>query len=154
MTCRHVLDIIDAGPFAGCPPEDIAGAVAHAHGCARCGPAMATSNFFAEHLNALPLVERPPDLERMVMTRIARLEEMPRATQPVSRAWPVWAVATGGVAAAVASVIELAAVQQLLPSRPAVLLMVLTLSLLVYSAGLFAPLATRAGRSWPSFGPE
>jgi hypothetical protein len=154
MTCAHVLDIIDAGPFAACLPEDITAAVAHARACARCGAAMATSNFCAENLNDLPLVEPPPDLERMVMTRIAHLEELPPAAQPVSRAWPVWAVATGGVAAAVASVIELAGVRKVLPSRPELVLVVLTLSLLIYSAGLFAALPTRIRQSPPSFSPE
>jgi hypothetical protein len=150
MTCAHVLDLIDAGPFAGCAPEQVKAALAHARACAACGQAVAASTLLAEDLLVPPEILVPPDLEKMVMTRIFRLEILPAAPEPVSRAWPAWAVAAGGSTAAAAFAIELASVRKLVAARPEVVVVLLTLGLLIYSAGLFAPLVTRAGRSHSS----
>lgn len=142
MTCVHVVGLIDAGPFAGYPPEHVAAALEHAHACPSCGSALAASQALGADLAALPRVDAPPDLQKAVMARIARLEEVP-TTPAIRHAWTSWATIGGGISAASAFVIELAAAWHVLTADARAVLVLLSVSLVLYSAGLFAPLAAR-----------
>jgi len=142
MTCAHVLGLIDAGPFAGYPPEHLDAAFDHARACPTCGPALAVSHAVDVDVAALPQVAAPPDLEKAVMARIARLED-PVAVPTTDRAWTAGAVIAGAIAAAVAFAIELSVAWKWLAPRPDTVLALFVVSLLMYSAGLFAPLAGR-----------
>jgi hypothetical protein len=143
MTCGHVLGLIDAGPFAGYPPEHIAAALEHARTCPACAPALAASTALAVELSERPQIAAPPDLEKTVMARIARLEDQPAVRAAASHAWTAWAVMAGAMAAATAFAIVVAIARNILTVKPDVVLVLLTVSLLIYIAGLFAPLTTR-----------
>ena len=145
MTCVHVLDLIDAGPFAGYPPEHIAEALEHARGCTTCGPALAASTALVGDLASLAEIAAPPDLETSVMARIARLEDLPVAAEAAGRAWTPWALTLGAAVAAVAFVVGLATARRMLAVSPEALAIALSIGLVVYASGLFAPLRDRQG---------
>ena len=75
MTCRHVLDLIDAGPFADYPRARLDAAWEHAHHCVTCGRALEAAAALTTDLAALPRPAPPPDLAAIVMARIARIEQ-------------------------------------------------------------------------------
>ena len=142
MTCAHALGLIDAGPFAGYTPAHLAAAFEHARACPTCGPALAASRALDVGVAALPQVDAPPDLEKAVMARVARLEGPHAAASTADPAWTAGAVIVGTVTAAVAVAIELSVTWKLLTPRPDTVLALLVVSLVIYTAGLFAPLTT------------
>jgi hypothetical protein len=143
MTCAHVVGLIDAGPFASYPPEHLAAALDHARACAACGAALAASRALAVDLPLLPQFDAPADLERAVMARIARLEDRPAAAHAADHAWTAGAVIAGSMAAAIAALIEVSVAWNVLAPRPDIVIALIVVSLVVYCAGLFAPVARR-----------
>lgn len=159
MTCAHVRGLIDAGPFAGYPPAHFDAARRHARACGTCGQAMAAAAALAADLAGLPQPAPPPDLAAAVMARIERMDEahttavasMPgTAPRHAAGDWPAWATTIGGLAVGLAvywappggatasgnwMTISLTA----MPSTSAWAL-VLAAGLVLYVAGLFAPL--------------
>ena len=164
MNCNHVLDLIDAGPFANYPHAHLDAAWAHARQCPTCGPALETMTALPGELHSLPEPATPPDLAGVVMARIAQVSEdetaaaVPANTDRVLIRrvdWMLAATALGGLIAAVALMLTM-------PTGPGVLTPRLTLAgalavmpasapaalalgtgLLIYLAGLFGPLSTR-----------
>ena len=111
MTCRHVLGLIDAGPFADYPSAHRDAAWAHARDCATCGPALAASQTLTRALKALPHVTPSRDLTDGVLARITPLE-MPlehaaiphaaRSPEAARDSWE-WASHAAAIAATVAA---------------------------------------------------
>lgn len=109
MTCRHVLGLIDAGPFADYPAAHLAAAWAHASSCATCGQALRASHALTDQLRGLAQPPAPSSTAITVMARIARLDtpvvsqDAPLRSGPVRRVrvgWNGWASAaclTAGV---------------------------------------------------------
>jgi hypothetical protein len=173
MTCRHVLGLIDAGPFVSYPPAHLEAAWRHARRCATCGPALKAATALTSDLAALPKAALPPpDLAAVVLARISRIEEerRPVATatfdaeaQPSSaRDWSTWssgATVAGGAAAGLAFV--LSTIVNSTPLDIALLSvrltslfagpptsswsLILAAGLVVYVIGLFAPVARGKG---------
>jgi hypothetical protein len=115
MTCRHVLGLIDAGPFADYPRAHLDAAWQHARQCPTCGPALEAATALTAGLPALPDLAPPRDLTAAVLARIAEIAPtetaraaatIPEATLPsVTRDWPAWATALGGISAGLAIVL-------------------------------------------------
>lgn len=113
MTCRHVIDLIDAGPFVDSPHQDIAAARAHAQQCDRCGAALQRSESLTVRLGAMTPPASSPDFTRNVLARIATIEpRVPHAVATSSRTIDrtpqpsrAWRPALGGVALAAAIVL-------------------------------------------------
>ncbi len=172
MTCPHVLGLIDAGPFADYPRAHVAAAWQHARQCPTCGPALEAASRLTADLQALAQPAPPPELASVVLARIARIDQdlaAPAAARPEARArasigdWSVQAAALGGLAAAVAIVMSMPpggglpayiaspAVGGLtsglvaMPSSGTYALILAT-GLMLYVAGLFAPLGGGRGR--------
>jgi hypothetical protein len=164
MTCTHVLGLLDAGPFADWPPAHLDAAREHARQCATCGPALRAATALPATLAALPQVSAPTDLAGAVMAGLHRIEDAARGTatdRPVViaasvRAWPAWAAALGGLASGLAMAMRTyatlaeaartaagGAMAGLLSIPPPVWGVVLGAGLLVYAAGVFAPVAGR-----------
>ena len=169
MTCTHVLGLIDAGPFADYPRAHLDAAWQHARQCATCGPALEAAAALTADLAALPQPAPPPDLTAIVLARIARIEQADPA--PAAAAMPekalstrdrsAWASALGGLAAGLAIVLSTAARRRgvdrhrvaqdqrdhrwsgrdVLDDHGA---LVLAAGLVLYVAGLFAPLGGRS----------
>jgi hypothetical protein len=113
MTCRHVLDLIDAGPFADYPRTHLDAAWEHARHCATCGPAMKAAAALTSDLAALVQPAPPPDLAAIVMARIARIDQADpvhgaavadRMAASRTRDWSAW-ITLGGLAASMAIVV-------------------------------------------------
>jgi hypothetical protein len=166
MTCRHVLGLIDASPFADYPRAHLDAAWQHARHCPTCGPALETATALTAGLAALPHPAPARDLTASVLARIAEIEPartahaaatIPEATVPsMTRTWPAWATALGGIGAGVAIVLwtPLSGVAPMdiawlrprgmtpnLVATPAAL--ILAGGLALYVVGLFAPLDRR-----------
>jgi hypothetical protein len=103
MTCRHALDIIDAGPFADCSPAQFEAGRTHAADCGTCGPALATSEALTADLRGLAQPVAPAHLKTSVMARIANVD-LPGYAQGASvaagarvtpRDWSGWAPIAG-----------------------------------------------------------
>ena len=125
MTCRHVLDLIDAGPFADYPRTHLDAAREHARGCGTCGPALQAATALTTDLPALPQPAPPPYLAAVVLARIAQLDppslplekrsfgetdaSVMRETRAPSstREWPAWATSLGGIAAGLVMVLSM-----------------------------------------------
>ncbi len=122
MTCRHVLGLIDAGPFADYPRAHLDAAWQHARQCPTCGPALAAGAALAADLATLPYPAPPPTLAATVRARIALNEagrpadartattgatspSAPRAVGSTTSAWPAWATALGGLGAGITAVL-------------------------------------------------
>jgi len=115
MTCRHVLGLIDAGPFADYPRAHLDAAWQHARQCPTCGPALEAATALTAGLSALPHPAPARDLTAAVLARIAQVDSTgiphtaptrPEATMPsVTRDWPAWATALGGIGAGFAMVL-------------------------------------------------
>jgi hypothetical protein len=173
MTCAHVLGLIDAGPFADYPRAHLESAWRHARQCATCGPAMEAAAALTVDLAALPQVAAPPELTKAVLAQIARTAQGQPAPVPATRAvtkprsmtrdWWVWAAALAGLAVEVVVILPTApgwegpinivsprvgGLAGLLDSMPSTTTgaLVLVGGLVLYAAGLFAPLSRR-GRS-------
>lgn len=168
MTCTHVLGLIDAGPFADYPRAHLDAAWRHARECPTCGPALEAASQLTMDLHALAQPAAPPELASVVLARIARTDQdlaAPNAARPEGRAafgageWSIRAAAVGGLAAAVAIVMSMPAggmsayiaapvvggissgVVAMRSSGSEALM--LAASLVLYAAGLFAPLGGR-----------
>lgn len=161
MTCRHVLDLIDAGPLVTSPRAHLDAAREHAHECPACGPALTRMRELETHLAALEEPLPAPDFTAAVLSRIARVPAIETALvkreSPAAgwQRWPDWTGALGGAAAVAAiqwtassAVTTLAprtgtfaaGLVAMPPAEPAVA--VLVLGLLVYAKGLFSVTAT------------
>ena len=172
MTCTHVLGLIDAGPFADYPRAHLDAAWQHARQCPACGPALEAAERLTGDLKALAQPALPPELASVVMARIARIDQelaAPAIAQPEASAgfgggdWSVQAADAGGLAAAVAIVMSMppggmpayiaapavGGIASGLVAMPAsgTYAVVLAAGLMLYAAGLFAPLTGgRRGR--------
>jgi hypothetical protein len=102
MTCRHVLGLIDAGPFADYPAAHLDAAWAHADNCSACGPALRASRVLTSQLRVLAQPSVPSHVATTVMARIARLEapildQAARSSTAAVRStgvgWTVWGAA-------------------------------------------------------------
>lgn len=171
MTCTHVLGLIDAGPVADYPRAHLDAAWQHARQCPTCGPALEAATRLTAGLHALAQPAPPPDLARVVMARIARIEDKSASASvasPEARVgagvadWSVRAAAVGALAAAMAIVTSMTAGELpiymlspavggiasgmvAMPSSGACAL-VLAAGLVLYVAGLFGPLTGGRGR--------
>jgi hypothetical protein len=149
MTCTHVLGLIDAGPLADYPRAHLEAAWVHARQCATCGPALRASAALTTDLTALPHPRPPRDLTDGVLARIAQIDNARLAADAAREAgsapWAsdrsAWATVPGALATAL--------VTGGLVVSPASTAGSLTVAagLLLYVAGLFAPLD---GRRRPS----
>lgn len=117
MTCTHVIDLIDAGPFADCPSADLDAAWEHARQCATCGPALQAAIALTTNLRAMALPAPPPYLAAGVLARIAPVDQAGSAHAPTvqetrapfsTRDWSAWPTALGGLAAGLATVLSMA----------------------------------------------
>ena len=169
MTCAHVLGLIDAGPFAEYPQEHLDAARAHARECPTCGPALAAVTALTADLRTLPDPDAPRDLASIVMARIAQLPESGSVAASLTargaagvreRDWTLSLIALGGVVAALAVILTMPSGAEVLAgfvtprfsaagplatlpsSGPAAL--AIGLGLLLYVAGLFAPVRSRS----------
>jgi hypothetical protein len=152
MTCTHVLGLIDAGPFADYPRAHLEAAWQHARQCPTCGPALETATQLTADLHALAQPAPPPDLERVVLARVAQVDEKyaaPAGVVPGGNGlrvgdWSVWASAGGLMtASAIAGSMPAAGGMRILIESPTTQVMVLVAGLIVYVAGLFAPLGRK-----------
>ena len=165
MTCKHVLDLIDAGTFTDQSREQLDAVRQHARQCLTCEPALDAATAITADLVALPQPAPPPDLAAAVLARIERIDIDAEATSHTADARstthnrPMWA-SLAGVAAGVALIlstplaesattaIALPAVRGLtgnlvaMPSTAAGVL-ALAAGLAFYAAGLFAPVSER-----------
>ena len=164
MTCAHVLGLIDAGPFADYPQEYLDAAHAHARGCPTCGPALEAATVMTADLRELPGPDAPGDLASIVMARIAQLPEPGSAAAAAATVRrPDWAqtfTVLGGLVAGLALVLSMptgaealgefvtprfsAAGALALPSSGLAALAICA-GLLMYAAGLFAPVRYDSG---------
>ena len=170
MTCKHVLALIDAGPFADSPRAHLDAAVEHARHCSTCGPALATATALAADLAALPRPAPPPHLAATVMARLAQIEPADHAEAAAAvpkpkafsgvRDWSMWAMALGGLAAGIVVIFSIFSVpigdatpigipwpgvrglETGLVSTTSTMTgtVILGLGLALYIAGLFAPI--------------
>jgi anti-sigma factor RsiW len=165
MTCRHALDLIDAGPFVDGPRTHLDAALEHARHCATCGRALAAATALTADLTALPQPAPPRDLSAAVLARIVQIEPgvvaTVKSTPSSTRDWSAWAT-LGGLAAGLAVIlpghataIELVSLRGSgmtagLTGLPGTLAVAAGLTL--YVAGLFVPLRGRhrSGRVTPS----
>jgi len=74
MTCRHVLDVIDAGPFGNDRRALLDAARSHAAGCPTCGPALLGSEVLTVGLRGLARPAAPAHLKATVMARITNAD--------------------------------------------------------------------------------
>jgi hypothetical protein len=148
MTCRHVLDLIDAGTLTDAAEK-------HAQQCATCGPALAAATALTARLVALPQPEPPAHLAAAVLARIARMDSdaskqahSTTATPAAmgARDWSRWASLTGvaaGLALVMATVpvLGVRGITTNLVVMPSTTTGALGLGagLLLYAAGLFVP---------------
>jgi hypothetical protein len=111
VTCRHVLDLVDAGPLAEYSSAHLEAAWRHARTCPTCGPALEASTAITRELAGLS-PDPPGHFAASVAARIARLDTPYRTTGDTSRVrampglagwWPA-ASTVAGVIAAVALV--------------------------------------------------
>ena len=159
MTCAHVLGLIDAGPFVLSRAMELEAAWRHAEGCPSCRHARAIIGTLEAGLSAWPSTELPRDLAPGVMAGIEALDRRRAEARALEDArehqWSPVAIATGALAAgvAVSSIADgqsssLAVTERLghiatnALASPANVggLLAMFASLLLYAAGLFAPL--------------
>ena len=172
MTCKQVLALIDAVPIAEWRPAQLEAAERHGRDCSRCHDALADAREMGSALADRPEPALPQDLAATTMARIARLED--EQTVPVRdgsksaeaavggnrRAW-VWVLAghAAGLGALAFLVLTGGSVPDVTSSRisggmgslvntpqSAPVALVLATGLLLYVAGLFAPLRSRGRR--------
>lgn len=116
MTCRHVLDLIDAGPWADYPPAHLEAAWRHARDCVTCGPALEASTLIARRLEGLSSTEPPAHFAASIAARIARLDTPHVVTLAAGRVRPASAaVRWWRAVAAVAGVVAASALVAWLP---------------------------------------
>ena len=112
MTCRHVLALIDASPFADASQARLDRAWSHAATCATCGPALAASRGVTASLRGLALPAPPTAIAAAVRARLAAVELRDSETDvapsvPVRTRTPDWLdlASYAGMALGVASVV-------------------------------------------------
>lgn len=160
MTCRHVIGLIDAGPLADSPREQLDAAHAHARGCATCGQALEAATALTDALRALSRPSVPTAFTDRVMARIVAIEQLSSVptvvegtrVSAVTTALSPWANATG-LAASIVAVLwsmgtdggdaALGATGMAISITPAAMPL-FAAGLIVYVAGLFS--ATDTGR--------
>jgi hypothetical protein len=84
MTCRHVLGLIDAGPFADASQAHLDRALSHAATCPTCGPALAASRALTARLRGLAQPAPPITIAATVMARVAAVHLPDRNTGPAT----------------------------------------------------------------------
>jgi len=159
MTCRHALDLIDAGPLMDTPAYHLDAARRHADQCPACGSALDMATALASDLTTLAEEPPLPELAQGVMARIARLDDTPatararqRATARASRS-PGFGVATvGAIAAGIGAILSGRAglpdlgIELIGPVGPTTMtagVITLAYGLLLYIVGLFATVGAR-----------
>jgi len=90
MTCMHVLDLIDAGPFADYPRAHLDAAWQHARQCPTCGPALEAARTLEADLAVLRQLAPPADMTASILARVARIEDVQSAAPSRSRDWSFW----------------------------------------------------------------
>jgi hypothetical protein len=161
--------LIDAGPFADYPREHLDAAWHHARECATCESALKASAALTTGLSALPQPAAPRELSAVVLARIAQIDRahvVParapiRAMSARSSAGDriAWAAAVAGIFAGIVLVLWIALGDwpiinaPLAVSGPTVGLvaipvmnrdaLILAAGLVLYTAGVFAPLGRR-----------
>jgi hypothetical protein len=170
MTCDRVLGLVDADRLAEYPQAHLDAAWQHASQCATCGPALEAAAALTRGLEALPQPGPPPEFAATVLARLARTDQpqpgrppIPRTASVASRMpheWFASAAALGALVAGLAIVLPTFAGEGVrlgmmsprvggltaflaLPSTSTGALALVT-SLLLYAAGLFAPLRERS----------
>lgn len=100
MTCKHVLDIVDARGLVDVSTARVEAARLHARGCAACDKALAAAESLATDLAGLARPTPLRDLGADVMRRIAAIAEQEErtTTEPARRGasrgvWAEWAAA-------------------------------------------------------------
>lgn len=172
MTCTHVLGLIDAGPFADYPRVHLDAAWQHARQCARCGSALEAATALSTDLAGLPQPAPTAALAAAVLARIAQAGQVQAArgaaalpatgSASITRDWSAWATAFGGLATGLVVVLSMGSgggawvsiasprVGGITAGLVAVPMttdaLVLAAALVLYAAGLFAPLS-RGGRT-------
>lgn len=147
MNCERVLGLLDAGPFADCARADLDAAYEHARQCANCGLAVESAAILTKALAALPQPDPPPNLGKAVLARITQIEDARRVAagrspEGSSRpTWWAWATGVGGLVTGLTIVLSVrpgsAASGQALGVAG---------GLMLYAAGLFAPLLPARSR--------
>ena len=164
MTCKHVLGLLDAGPFADYPGGHLDAAWRHARHCGRCGRALMAATRLGADLAALPQPTPPRDLTAAVLARCAQsaAPHSDRAATAMTRPrsnrsdWPAGITAIGALAGGVALLLSIDAnsaplgilsptvgrLEGGLIAAPSTTMEALLLAagLLLYLVGLFAPL--------------
>jgi hypothetical protein len=163
MTCTHVLALIEAVPFEDYPRAHLDAAWLHARACVTCGPALQRATELATNLVALPLPKPSSEFATTVMARIAQVEQAQPAQvaaqgASMARDWPAWAAAPGALAGGVVLLLSMTSEEMPMMnltssvgtgvtgwlSRPmSTNALVLAAALVLYAAGLFAPLSRR-----------
>lgn len=171
MTCTHVIEVIDAGPFADDRRAHLDAAWEHARQCATCGPALQAAIALTTSLRALPMPAPPTYLAGAVLARIAQVDQADSAHAPTvretrapfsTRDWSAWPTALGGLAAGLAIVLSMpqggvpidiasprvGGLTSGLVAMPSTTTgaLVLAAGLVLYVAGLFAPFGGRNRR--------
>lgn len=168
MTCAHVLGLLDAGSLAEYPPTHMEAARQHARQCASCGPALRAAEALTAGLAALPKMGPSPAFAATVLARIAQTEPLERparaAALPATRPGSLLRECFASVAAPACLVAGLALILSMvsgdevrtsitstkvggmgLLAMPSTFsdAVVLGTGLLLYAAGLLAPLSGR-----------
>jgi hypothetical protein len=163
MTCRHALDLIDAGPLMDNPAAHHAAVRRHADQCPTCGLALDAATALADDLTTLPQAPPPSELAPGVMARIARLEDAPaaararqRATARASRSSGFSVAAVGALAAGIGAILSgraglsVLGIEMAGPVGPTTMtagVITLAYGLLLYVVGLFATVGARTRSS-------
>jgi hypothetical protein len=142
MICRHVLTVLDAGPFVDGDRAELLAARQHAAACPTCGRAQELLEELSHGLGELPQPALPPGFCSAIVTRLkavqrvgsdgfeeAAQEEAERMTAPSWR----WGTGLGGLVAGLAFAVD--SMRMTEPHRTTLLA-----GLILYALGLFAPL--------------
>ncbi len=166
MTCKHVLTLIEALPLPEYPRHEIAAAERHARDCIECRHALADAKWLDSELSRQPEPAPPAGLAAAIIARTARIDEESAPASRLQSRVPVaiarsdrlsWAAALVGVVVGLGaqayallsgeSTLDLTSsrigwgtnsVLQMLDGGPSVI--VLAAGLLLYLAGVFAPI--------------
>ena len=156
MTCKHALDLIDAGPFIDVPPALRDAMQRHARECAACARAMQAAENLTDDLRALAQPPPPPDLTAAVLAAIARIEpahEAPASARERTLGLTSLTALASGLTLLLATVItsltgwgvHLVGGPSAVPTTPAAAF-TLTAGLVLYVGGLFGPVVGRLRR--------
>jgi len=149
MTCKHALDLIDVGTFADISAARRDAVRRHASECPACGQALRAAEALGADLHDLPQLAPPPDFTATLMARIARIEpeddRRARVRRRTSGAASLALLAAGVLIVLRTIVASTSAPTFLLlggiskvPTTASAAL-ALTVGLILYMIGLFAP---------------